>query len=176
MNSSARKCNECTLCCRLLPVAEIGKGAGEKCAQQRAKGCRVYGSKAFPNGCKVWTCLWLADESLQLPRPDRAGYVIDTAPDFVVIEGYTVSVIQIWVDPRSPDAHRDPALRAWLAQRWETHRQLALVRYDSQRATALLPPGVVTDGWYEQAGNGRPQHSPEAIGQALARRMLSWRA
>ena len=164
---SARRCNECTLCCKLLPVAEIGKLAGVRCREQRAKGCRVYGTAAFPLGCSLWSCLWLSDESLQVPRPDRAGYVLDPTPEFVTIEGMTASVVQIWIDPCRPLAHRDPALRAWLAQRWETHQQLALVRYDAWHAITLLPPALTGIGWLEQAGRASTEHSAGQIAATL---------
>jgi hypothetical protein len=165
---TARRCNECTLCCRLLPIAEIGKAAGTVCTQQRSKGCRVYGTQNFPRSCGLWSCAWLVDESIQLPRPDRAHYVIDTMPEFIEVEGMTASVVQIWIDPRYPNAHRDPALRAWLATRWVTHEQLGLVRLDSKVSIALFPPGVIKDGWYEQGGRANvPQHSAAQVVETL---------
>ena len=38
-----RQCGDCTLCCRLLPVRSLNKGAGERCKHQsHARGCKVY--------------------------------------------------------------------------------------------------------------------------------------
>lgn len=164
---SARRCNECTLCCTLLPVAEIGKGASQKCLHQRAKGCRIHQAEGYPLGCQLWSCAWLADESFPLPRPDRAGYVVDLTPEFVEINGKAISVVQVWVDPRSPDAHRDPGLRAWLADLWDEHRQLALVRFDSVRGMVPLPPAITGGDWHEQGGRADVQHSAAQIAETL---------
>jgi hypothetical protein len=43
-------------------------------------------------------------------------------PDFITIkqedgEPQNIQVAQIWVDPKYPDAHRDPALRRWMFRR-----------------------------------------------------------
>ena len=129
----------------------------------------MYRGAGFPLGCGLWSCLWLTDESLPLPRPDRAGYVIDPTRDYIEVEGYNVGVVQVWVDPRAPDSHRDPALRSWLAARWDSHQQLALVRFDEARAITLFPPRVFVDGWYEQAGRATTQHSPAQIKAALSK-------
>ena len=117
---SGRQCGGCTLCCRLLPVAEIGKLAGHRCQHQRhAKGCAVYAHA--PVSCRAWSCAWLVDEDAgALSRPDRAHYVIDIVPDFVKMvwpDGRVdkLPVLQVWCDPAFPNAHRDPALRAYLS-------------------------------------------------------------
>jgi hypothetical protein len=142
---SQRRCNECTLCCRLVPVGEIGKPANTVCPQQRSKGCRVYGTRSFPRACRLWSCLWFTNDSVPLQRPDRSHYVIDGALDFVQLDGEPFKALQIWVDPRFPNAHRDPALRAWLEVRWETHNELALVRFDSASALVLIPPILMSN-------------------------------
>lgn len=163
---SARRCNDCTLCCKLMPVAEIGKPAGTVCTQQRSKGCRVYNSPSYPRACRLWSCLWLLDDSLSTQRPDYARYVIDPSPDFVLLEGHPFKVVQIWVDPRFPNAHRDPVLRDWLITRWDTHQQFALVRFNSLDAMALIPPTLTSDGqWLEHRGTRTTerQHSPAEI-------------
>lgn len=163
-----RKCNECTLCCKLLPVGQINKPANTVCANQRSKGCRVYGTNAFPSHCGIWSCLWLLDESVPLPRPDRARYVIDPSPEFAEINGHTVDVLQIWIDPRCPTAHRDPALRDWLANRWATHKQLAIVRHDSLSGTVLIPPSASgACKWIESQGTATAEHSMQEIYQRL---------
>ena len=38
-----------------------------------------------PRECFVWRCRWLkSDEgTLDQPRPDRSGYVIDESPEFI---------------------------------------------------------------------------------------------
>ena len=62
-----------------------------------------------------------------------------------------VPVVQIWVDPDYPDAHRDPALRAWLDSLggWA-----GLVRYSGHDGFVIFPPNMCADGqWHEKASN-----------------------
>ena len=174
---SERRCNDCTLCCKLLPVRELGKPANTRCTHQRAKGCTVYGGDDFPRSCRIWSCAWLLNaDADDLPRPDRAHYVIDLTPDFVegAVNGrpvWRVPVVQIWVDPKHPDAHRDPALRAWLERRAQRTPQLALVRSDSQRGLVLAPPCMTDSGqWEEQPGEGTgAEHSAQEVHETLTR-------
>ena len=171
-----RFCGDCQLCCKLMPVADIvlQKAAGVRCDHQRHhKGCAVYGSKDMPPSCRLWNCAWLVQEdTVDLRRPDRSHYVIDVMPDYITLvdnetgEQTNQPVVQIWIDPNHPDAHRDPALRAWLDARGTP----ALVRFDSKRAFSLFPPSVATDGqWHEIHTNSAPegQHSAAAIRKVL---------
>jgi len=177
-----RRCGECQLCCKLLPmkagaderlrdggetiaaaiaigvltareaantVTDFDKPAGERCPHQRHhKGCAIY--KRRPFGCRFWNCRWLAeDDTAELSRPDRSHYVIDVSPDFVRADGRTIPVIQVWCDPKHPDAHRDPALRAFLLRR--AHEgYAALIRLSNVKAFALAAPPFNSDGeWHE---------------------------
>ena len=69
-----RRCGDCQLCCKLLPVGALGKAAGERCRHQRHhKGCAVYRKRGFPSECGAWSCRWLVeDDTADLSRP-RAG-------------------------------------------------------------------------------------------------------
>lgn len=155
-----RRCGECQLCCKLVPVKELGKVAGQRCQYQKAlKGCRVYHrpDKGFPPSCGLWNCAWLGGGTGTegLSRPDRVHYVIDVMPDFVTAvqdtgERIDIPVIQVWCDPAFPDAHRDPGLRAYLAQRAEQEGAAALIRYDSEKAFVLVAPALRAErDWYE---------------------------
>ena len=165
-----RTCGECTLCCELLPVKELGKGAGTRCSHQSFKGCRIYASR--PRSCRLWSCGWLTGgDCADLRRPDRSHYVVDPMPDFITIEdGDTgeqtkLPVIQIWCDPKYPNAHRDPALRKLL----EEHSHPALVRYSERNAIVLIPPVFNKDGgWREvESGMAEKQHSAEEIAKFM---------
>lgn len=163
---STRKCGECTLCCRVLPVADISKPAATPCPHQFSKGCRVYPTR--PNSCRLWSCAWLADDSFPLPRPDRCGYVVDTSPDYCTIEGVKVSVVQIWLDARRPFFDITPAVAEWPTELWRTREQIALVRFDPVRAKVVLPPVVTGEGWIISGSDLAPiQHSPEQILAAM---------
>jgi hypothetical protein len=148
-----RQCGSCSLCCRLLPVPPLGKKAGERCEHQKfGKGCAVYHTGKMPDDCRIWNCRWLVgDDTADLSRPDRAHYVIDIMPDHITLQdnetGATtaIQVVQIWIDPARPNAHRDPALRAYLLRRGE-QGIAALVRYDNRRAMTLIPPNMIGEG------------------------------
>jgi hypothetical protein len=152
-----RRCGECTLCCKLLPVKELGKGAGERCRHQRGLGCKVYHQlRTVSPPCELWTCRWLTgNDTADLARPDRSHYVIDVMPDYVRGENkqtgasFMVPVVQIWIDPNFPDAHRDSALRAYVERR-AAEGMAALVRYGNAEGFVLAAPALNEDGqWHE---------------------------
>ena len=167
-----RACGECSLCCRLVPVRELRKGAGERCQHQRHTGCAIYATK--PMSCAIWTCRWLAnDDTAELRRPDRSHYVIDLVPDFIQIEyegtKQDIPVIQVWLDPNYPDAHEDPALRAYLERR--AHEgYCALVRTGPHEAFTIFAPPMVSDheGHVVRHGTEAPEHTTEEIVTKLA--------
>lgn len=142
-----RVCGSCQLCCKLLPVKGLDKPANQRCRHQAVgKGCRVYHRPGFPSECAVWNCRWLLNEAGSVKRPDRTHYVIDVMPDLVLaqaVDGETteIMVIQVWVDPAWPDAWRDPALLD-LA---EKTNQALLIRFNSNQAITVFPPGLATD-------------------------------
>ena len=111
--SPRRRCGECTLCCKLLPMKkdkdrevrstitamvaggmlkpedafrmtpDFDKPAGERCPHQRHSKGCAIYDRR-PFGCRMWSCRWLVnDDTNALPRPDRSHYVIDIAPDFI---------------------------------------------------------------------------------------------
>jgi hypothetical protein len=142
---TGRQCGDCQLCCKLLPVTTLDKGANQRCRHQRVgKGCMVYRRlEQIAPECRLWSCAWLVDpEAAGLRRPDRGHYVVDTFPDFILQtndagEQIRHPVIQVWLDPAYPDAHRDSKLRAYIEKR----NMLALIRIGSRDGFILSPPG-----------------------------------
>lgn len=170
-----RRCGECTLCCKVLPVGEIAKPAATVCRHQRSSGCRIYDER--PRACRLWSCAWLIDDRLQVPRPDRAHYIIDPSPEFATINDANVGVIQIWVDPRYPAAYRDRALFDCMAARWDSHKQIGIIRLGPRNGFLLIPPNLVADwwpkeltgrGWLEAEGTVVAEHTAAEIAVALA--------
>lgn len=177
---SGRQCGGCTLCCKLLPMSaaagrardarflergvplfevaraipEFDKAAGARCPLQRAgHGCKAYAVR--PLGCRFWSCAWLRGDDTG-PRPDRAHYVVDESPDFVTnAAGVTMPVVQVWIDRDFPDAHRDPALRRYLLERWERDGHAALIRFDNKAAMFLYHD---ESGWHERTTSMNMQH------------------
>jgi hypothetical protein len=148
-------------------IPSFPKPAGEHCPHQRTgKGCTIYGRR--PLNCRLWKCLWLDDPAgtADLRRPDRSHYVVDILQDFITVgddqhEPMHIEVIQVWCDPDHPDAHRDPALRAYLNEQGK-RGCAAIIRYDASNAFVLFPPTMTDNGqWHEYhtAMNERP-HTP----------------
>lgn len=171
---TARHCGDCQLCCRLLPVAEIGKPALSRCRHQCRTGCGIYSTK--PVSCAAWSCLWLQGEDTG-PRPDRAHLAVDPMPDYVVARHNETGderkqgVWQVWVDPAYRDAHRAPAFRAWVERTARETGMAVLIRYGSREGFFLAPPALTGDGrWLEKPGgfNAEPQHSVDDVAAALA--------
>jgi len=163
-----RVCGGCTLCCKLVPVATLDKGAGVRCRFQTWGGCRVYTRlwEVAPE-CRLWSCAWLSDpDAEKLRRPDRARYVIDVLPDSIGAtnnatgETVDVPVLQVWADPDHPDAWReDAALRAFMLARAASAGQATLIRYGNARGVLVAPPPLCDDGeWHEQACDGSGYH------------------
>jgi hypothetical protein len=161
-----RRCGDCQLCCKLLPmkdgvtingrpVAGYHKPAGARCKHQRhGKGCMIYSRR--PDCCRMWTCRWLVNnDTHDLPRPDRSHYVIDLIPDAVTARPndgspeWQIEVVQIWVDPDYRDAWRDPRLLAYLERRGK-EGIVALIRFNESDGITLFPPSMSSDGQFHE--------------------------
>ena len=174
-----RQCGECTLCCKLLPVPPIHKPAGKRCQYQRhGKGCTIYARR--PSACEMWSCQWVlgGTGTERLSRPDRVHYLIDPVADYIRMtyddksdKPLELPVIQIWLDAGFPDAHRDPALRAYLESEAERTGMAALVRpAGNVGALGLFAPAISEDKqWHEVTTNFHPedQHSAADIARVM---------
>jgi hypothetical protein len=83
-----------------------------------------------------------------------------------------IEVVQIWIDPKYPDAHRDPALRRYLMRRAE-QGIAAIIRFNSRDAIAIFAPHFDTAGeWHEIRSGLSPErtHSFAEIAMALSGR------
>lgn len=157
---TGRVCGSCTLCCKVVPVAgpPLHKPANVRCRHVKVgKGCTIYRHRPLP--CRVFACRWLADrETAGMPRPDRCHYVIDIKDDYVeAVDNETgersrFGVIQVWVDAGFRDAHRDPALRAYMLRMAERHRCATIVRFSSHEAITVWAPPLTEDGQWHEAG------------------------
>ena len=149
-----RQCGDCQACCRILPISEIGKKAGERCSNQKfGIGCKVHDTAAQPPSCRAWSCWWLLNPAFDLPRPDRAGYVVDMMSDFVVFgadvyAGRRVHALQIWADPKRPEAWR--GAMDWIKLAIGDAEKVAIIRFDSKNSIVIVPPQIAeTNEWIE---------------------------
>jgi hypothetical protein len=149
---------------------EWTKPAGEPCQHQRhRKGCAIYAERPFC--CREWSCRWLTGtDTADQRRPDRSRVVIDLVPDFITIrpndggEPTNIQVVQLWCDPKAPDAWRDPPMLAFIERR--AHEGIvALVRFDNKRAITVFAPPLCGDGQWHEVDNGELR--PEHVGKAL---------
>ena len=166
-----RQCGDCQTCCRILPTKEINKPALTKCPhQQHHKGCKIYATR--PISCRLWSCVWLMeDDNGHLRRPDHCHYVVDPMPDFAIarVPGQPdreLALVQVWVDPKYPDAHEDPGLREYLNERG-TEGFAAIIRYGSDEGFTLFPPSMSEDKqWHDMRGASSiasREHTPRDI-------------
>jgi len=66
------RCGECTVCCRILRIAELDKPGMIPCQHLNENGCGIYADR--PASCRGFECLWLASMSGKPElRPDRSG-------------------------------------------------------------------------------------------------------
>jgi len=170
---SNRICGTCSLCCKLLPVVSLSKGANTKCQYQRysQKGCcKVYNdANKFPLECGVWSCRWLTkNDTEDMFRPDRVHYVIDTFPDHLTVrddntgEEQVWEAVQIWCDPNYSDAHRDPKLRSYLERRAKEHI-IGMVRYNSYDSTIIIAPSLNKERRWIEIPNRATNWSKEQL-------------
>jgi hypothetical protein len=160
--TTARRCGDCSLCCKLLPNVALKKPAGKPCRYQRhGKGCTIYPTR--PQECQFWSCRWLAssEETAGMRRPDRAHYVIDALPDTIRLvnnetgEPTEFEAIQIWVDPAFPKTQHDPELRAYMLKMAQEHSMPTLLRWSNRVGTAVFPPPLNADHeWHQVTSEG----------------------
>jgi hypothetical protein len=117
-----RQCEDCSLCCKVIGIAELHKPAGQWCVNFR-KGarCTVYGF--HPNECKGFQCYWTIVHQLGPEwRPDRCKLVLWSNQDLRII---------VDVDDDHPDAwRREPfysGMKSWTDPKLE-HPLQVLVR------------------------------------------------
>jgi hypothetical protein len=154
-----------------LPVPEFNKPHDERCPHQFSKGCRIYARR--PRSCAWWNCKWLAGDDTGL-RPDRAHYVIDMMPDFVMVtpdeggEPQRIPVLQVWVEP-GHDVTGDPALRAYIEHMGKTAGYCALLRVRNAEGTVIFPPSLTGNGMFHVVkSNGvTAEHSFDEIAAAV---------
>jgi hypothetical protein len=153
---TGRVCGGCQMCCKLMPVPQLNKGANERCRHQRTgKGCMIY--KSRPWACRTYACRWLADpKATALPRPDRAHYVVDVEHDKVILEGQTiVAVLQVWLDPAFPNAWDTPELRAYMLM-WAERGAATIIRTNASDGFVVFPPPLASDGEWHIQRKSRP--------------------
>lgn len=92
-----RECGDCTLCCTLLAVKELGKKAQTACEHEKCSKCSIYESR--PQSCRDFECLWLKGVVPESVKPNKCHVVLSATLDGSGMVAY--------VDPKHPGAHLD---------------------------------------------------------------------
>lgn len=81
MSEATRQCGGCTMCCKIMGIAELNKPRDQWCPHcSIGKGCQIYDSK--PSSCSNFRCVWLDVPALsEKARPDREWAVMFTPDD-----------------------------------------------------------------------------------------------
>ncbi len=129
---AARACGTCTLCCKLLRIAELDKPQGVWCTHARpGHGCTIYADR--PKECRTFHCGYLvAPELSEEWHPVRSKIVLVAEP------GGGVTAV---VDPGRADAWKQEPyysrLKAWAAD--VVQRKQGLLVRVGKRTIAVLP-------------------------------------
>jgi hypothetical protein len=105
---SGRNCDGCTLCCKLLGIAELDVPPVSWCPHCQTKaGCGIYERR--PTECRQFDCEYLLDPALGNHwKPSKCKMV-------VVREEFTHALV-VHVDPDRPDAWREEPFHSQLLQ------------------------------------------------------------
>lgn len=89
---AGRDCGECTACCTVKGVAELGKPTQAACRHLCQSRCDIY--QARPKSCRDYACLWRQGwiDGDERNRPDKLGVLIDYEP-FTKIPGAVLLVV-----------------------------------------------------------------------------------
>lgn len=76
-----RKCGECTACCTVMGIKDIGKPYYVSCEHLKACGCGIYPDR--PQACREFVCVWLhgCPVMTEEDRPDKSGYLFNIEDD-----------------------------------------------------------------------------------------------
>lgn len=151
-----RACGSCTLCCKLLKIAELDKPSGEWCVHCAAgKGCLAYATR--PQSCRGFFCSYLTHPAFdERWFPARAKFLVHPSPD-----GSWLNVV---VDPGRPDVWRQEpyysAIKGW-AQNGAAMGVRVIVAIGG-RVIAVLPEEDADLG--HPGPNDRVTYYHEAVG------------
>jgi Fe-S-cluster containining protein len=153
-----RSCGTCSLCCKVNPVEELGKPAGQWCVHSvRGGGCADHLNR--PAACRQFFCAWRLDAALGPEwKPDVARFVLSTDS----LRG----AITATVDPGMPLAWKREPYYSRLKQVSESafrqgrkvlvrvRRQITVVLPDRDVLIGEPPPGEEIVVWREGVNYG----------------------
>jgi hypothetical protein len=136
-----RACGTCTLCCKVIGVAELDKQPGTWCPHcVRGKGCGIYAQR--PVSCRTFFCLWMTGPALGPEwKPERAKFAL-----VLTEEGRYLTA---FVDPGFPSAwQKSPyyeMFKTWAREAARQKGHVVSVRIGA-RAIIVLPEDDIDVG------------------------------
>lgn len=121
---AGRSCGECTACCSVKSVPELGKPSQTACQHLCRGQCAIYSIR--PQTCRDYACLWRQGwiEGDERRRPDKLGVLIDYEP-FTKIPGS----IRLVVWEIAPGAAQSEKVRYVVGKLLDAHKQIRAVAY-----------------------------------------------
>jgi hypothetical protein len=138
MAESPKQCGDCSLCCKVLRIAELNKPKDVWCPNfSRGCGCSIYADR--PPSCHDFSCLWLTDAAMGPEwKPSVCKMVLDSKSNALVVH----------VDPSANQPWRaEPyfSVLKQLAVQGQKARAIVLV-IERKRNIAILPDREVDLG------------------------------
>ncbi|HXT59372.1 MAG TPA: hypothetical protein VN699_12105 [Pirellulales bacterium] len=121
---AGRACGECTACCTIKAVPELGKPTQASCAHLCQSQCAIYAAR--PASCRDYACLWrqgLIDGD-ERRRPDHLGVIIDYEA-FAAVPG----AVRLLVWEIQPGAMKSDKVRFLVEKLLKTHKAIKAVAY-----------------------------------------------
>ncbi|HVA46395.1 MAG TPA: hypothetical protein VNH11_08480 [Pirellulales bacterium] len=122
--AAGRSCGDCTACCAVKSVRELGKPSQTACRHVCQAGCGIYDRR--PASCRDYACLWRQGliEGDQRRRPDQLGVLIDYEP-FAGMPG----TLRLVVWEVVPGAAQSEKVRYLVDKLLQAHTQIKAVAY-----------------------------------------------
>lgn len=121
---AGRTCGECTACCTIKAVPELGKPTQAACTHLCRAQCAIYASR--PASCRDYACFWrqgLIDGD-ERRRPDHLGVIIDHEP-FALVPG----AVRLVVWEIEPGAMKSEKVRFVVEKLLKTHKAIKAIAY-----------------------------------------------
>jgi Fe-S-cluster containining protein len=97
-----RSCGDCTVCCTVMAVRELGKPLRSRCEHLCGKGCGIYDSR--PKSCREFECVWLQGHiGNEEQRPDKLGIMFTMTKNQ---EQYVLHAWEVWEEARKQEKVR----------------------------------------------------------------------
>jgi len=146
-----KRCGQCTLCCTVVPVAEIEKPRNSPCQHLAHGGCGIYAFR--PRSCKTWSCAWLVTPTMNASwRPDRCHIVIDVMTDHVLVTPHgtgrseAIEVGQIWLEEGYDHLVASERMDAIVEAAARNHHLAVIIRFADGTCLVRAHASIAADG------------------------------